>query len=215
MATAAITPDQDAIVGEIFIAAPPARVFQAITDPNQMPLWWGQKDLYRITEWKADLRVGGKWSSDGVGADGKPFRVEGEYLEIDPPRLLVHTWMYSWGSQKTVVRWELEPQNVHGLHPSRPAESGHRDAGENPSRRIRRRSCRGSRPLRRLEARLRMVERFCRERRNGRHPWLTLRRRADDNRGMQQRSKPPASSARVCIAPYRCGATLDSLPSLP
>jgi uncharacterized protein YndB with AHSA1/START domain len=39
MATATITPDQDTIVSEIFIAAPPARVFQAITDPNQMPLW--------------------------------------------------------------------------------------------------------------------------------------------------------------------------------
>jgi uncharacterized protein YndB with AHSA1/START domain len=124
MATTAITPDQDAIVGEIFIAAPPARVFQAITDPNQAPLWWGAQGLYRVTEWKGDLRVGGQWSSLGVGADGKPFRVEGEYLEIDPPRLLVHTWKYSWGPQKTVVRWELEAQSVHGLHPSGPRKAG-------------------------------------------------------------------------------------------
>ncbi len=124
MATTAITPDQDAIVGEIFIAAPPARVFQAITDPNQMSLWWGQQGLYRVTEAKADLRVGGKWLSVGVGADGKPFQVEGEYLEIDPPRLLVQTWMYSWGSQKTVLRWELEPQSVHGLHPAGPRKAG-------------------------------------------------------------------------------------------
>jgi len=124
MATTAITPDQDAIVGEIFIAAPPARVFQAITDPSQLPLWWGARGIYRTTEWKADLRVGGKWSSDGTGADGRPFRVEGEYLEIDPPRLLVLTWRYSWGSQKTVVRWELEPQSVHGLHASGPRKAG-------------------------------------------------------------------------------------------
>jgi uncharacterized protein YndB with AHSA1/START domain len=124
MATVAITPDQDAIVGEIFIAAPPARVFQAITDTSQVPLWWGQKGLYRITEWKADLRPGGTWLSVGVGADGKPFQVEGEYLEVDPPRRLVHTWRYSWGTQKTVVRWELEPQNVHGLHPSGPRKAG-------------------------------------------------------------------------------------------
>lgn len=124
MATATITSDQGTVVSEIFIAAPPARVFQAITDPNQMPLWWGAQGLYRITEWKGDLRVGGKWSSVGAGADGKPFRVEGEYLEIDPPRLLVHTWIYSWGAQKTVVRWELEPQTVHGLHPSGPRKAG-------------------------------------------------------------------------------------------
>ena len=56
MATAAITSDQNAVVAEIFIAAPPARVFEAITDPNQTPKWWGQQGMYRITEWKGDLR---------------------------------------------------------------------------------------------------------------------------------------------------------------
>ncbi|MFZ0816376.1 MAG: SRPBCC domain-containing protein, partial [Candidatus Sulfotelmatobacter sp.] len=106
MATVAITPDQNAVVGEIFIAAPPARVFAAITDPSQMPRWWGQEGMYRVTEWKADLCVGGKWSSVGVGADGTSFRVAGEYLEVDPPRLLVHTWVASYtGPLKTIVRW--------------------------------------------------------------------------------------------------------------
>jgi uncharacterized protein YndB with AHSA1/START domain len=119
MATATITPDQNVIVAEIFIAAPPTRVFEAITDPYQAPRWWGQEGMYRITEWKADVRRGGRWSSLGVGADGTSFQVEGEYLEVDPPRLLVHTWIASWsGPLKTVVRWELEPTDVHGLHPS-------------------------------------------------------------------------------------------------
>jgi uncharacterized protein YndB with AHSA1/START domain len=116
MATSSVTPDNDAVLAEVFIAAPPERVFQAITDPKQMPLWWGQQGLYRVTEWKADLRPGGKWQSDGVGADGTVFRVEGEYLEIDPPRLLVHTWIASYATTlKTVVRWELESREVHGL----------------------------------------------------------------------------------------------------
>ncbi len=43
MATTKLTPDLDAIIGEVFIAAPPARVFQAITDPEQVPRWWGQQ----------------------------------------------------------------------------------------------------------------------------------------------------------------------------
>ena len=125
MATVAITPDQDIVTGEIFIAAPPARVFQAITDPNQMPRWWGASDVYRIKEWKADVRVGGKWSSDGVAADGTTFHIDGEYLEVDPPRLLVHTWLASWtGPIKTIVRWELEPQSVHALHPKGPERAG-------------------------------------------------------------------------------------------
>jgi uncharacterized protein YndB with AHSA1/START domain len=125
MATVAITPDQDMIEAEIFVAAPPERVFQALTDPKQMPHWWGQRGMYRITEWKNDLRPGGKWSSVGVGADGTTFRVDGEYLEVDPPRLLVHTWVPSYRETlNTVVRWELEPREVHGLQQRGPHKQG-------------------------------------------------------------------------------------------
>jgi uncharacterized protein YndB with AHSA1/START domain len=124
-ATMAINAEQDTVFGEIFIAAPPERVFEALTDPNQVPRWWGQQGMYKITEWKADVRPGGKWSSVGVSADGNPFRVEGEYTEVDPPRLLVHTWIKSWaGPLETVVRWELEPTDVHGLHPGGPKKAG-------------------------------------------------------------------------------------------
>jgi uncharacterized protein YndB with AHSA1/START domain len=36
----------------------------------------------------------------------EPFR------KVDPPRLLVYTWIPSWTSDlKTAVRWELTPQN--------------------------------------------------------------------------------------------------------
>ena len=125
MATAVITPDQDTVVAEVFIAAPPARVFQAITDPNQMPQWWGQSGLYRVTKSTFDVRVGGRWRSEGVGDDGKTFFVEGEYLDVDPPRRLVHTWIGSYsGTLKTVVRWELTPHSVHGLHSTGPKKSG-------------------------------------------------------------------------------------------
>lgn len=125
MATATISPAQDAVVAEIFIAAPPERVFQAITDPEQAPRWWGQQGLYRITDWQGDVRPGGKWRSSGVDAKGAQFHVEGEYLEVDPPHLLVHTWIKSWtGSERTVVRWELEPRPVHGLQRHGPQRVG-------------------------------------------------------------------------------------------
>lgn len=124
MATATIATNPDAIVAEIFIAAPPARVFQAISDPNQLPRWWGQDGLYRVTKSTMDLRPGGKWRSDGLGADGKEFYVEGEYLEVEPPRRLVHTWFGSFHPKKTLVRWELEPQTVNALHPNGPRKTG-------------------------------------------------------------------------------------------
>ena len=61
----------------------------------------------------------------GVGADGTKFRVEGEYLEIDPPRLLVHTWVSSYGGPpKTIVRWELKSRDIHGLQSSGPRRMG-------------------------------------------------------------------------------------------
>ena len=125
MVTVATTPALDEVLGEVFIAAPPARVFEAITDPAQVPRWWGQQGMYRDHRMEGRCAAGRKWSSIGVSADGSSFRVEGEYLEVDPPRLLVHTWIASWsGKLETVVRWELEPTDVHGLHPSGPKRAG-------------------------------------------------------------------------------------------
>jgi len=125
MASAQISPDNNTIVAEIFIAAPPDRVFDALTDPKQMTQWWGEKGLYRLTENRVDLRVGGKWSTSGVGADGKEFSVDGEYLVIDRPRLLVYTWNPSfYHIVKTTVRCELEPRDVHGLQHRGPQRVG-------------------------------------------------------------------------------------------
>jgi uncharacterized protein YndB with AHSA1/START domain len=125
MATATITPNQDTVLAEIFIAAPPERVFEAITDPAQLSRWWGQNGLYRVGERSADVRPGGKWWCSGEGADGKKFSVEGEYLEVEPPRRLVHTWVASYtGETKTTVYWDLIPQAVHGLHPAGPKKAG-------------------------------------------------------------------------------------------
>ena len=100
----------DEIVSEIRITAPLERVFQAIVDPSQVVLWWGQTGIYRCTKFESDLRVGGTWRSIGVDDDGRPFEITGEYLEMDPPRLLSSTWVATWtGEIKTKVRWELEP----------------------------------------------------------------------------------------------------------
>jgi uncharacterized protein YndB with AHSA1/START domain len=125
MATSTITPNQDAVLAEIFIAAPPERVFQAISEPEQLSRWWGESGLYRVTERTADIRPGGKWFCAGKGADGKEFSVEGEYLEVDPPRRLVHTWIPSYeGRHRTTVYWDLQPQPLHGLHPNGPKKAG-------------------------------------------------------------------------------------------
>jgi uncharacterized protein YndB with AHSA1/START domain len=100
----------DTLVNEIHIAAPPERVFQALTDPQQVMQWWGQEGIFRCTQFESDLRAGGKWRNAGTSGDGSAFEAHGEYLEVVPPRLLVMTWVASWtGDVQTTVRWELEP----------------------------------------------------------------------------------------------------------
>jgi uncharacterized protein YndB with AHSA1/START domain len=98
----------DTIVQEITIRAPAARVFAALTDPQQRMQWWGAEGLYRATHMESDLRPGGKWSTRGTGF-GKSFRVHGEYREIDAPRTLAFTWIPDWqpDASESLVRFDL------------------------------------------------------------------------------------------------------------
>jgi uncharacterized protein YndB with AHSA1/START domain len=116
MATAIITPDQDAVVSEIHITAPPERVFQALIDPKQVMQWW-TSDQCQIESFDFEPRRGGRWSYDTkqstLNVSGvTKFHCQGEVLEFDPPRLLAYTWTANWHddrAQRTVVRWELTP----------------------------------------------------------------------------------------------------------
>jgi len=108
MTTFVTSPNQDAVQTEVYIAAPPERVFQALTDPKQLVQWWGQSGTYRITRMEADIRVGGKWRSEGEGSDGQQFYVEGEYREVNLPRSVAYTWRSSYSpGRETLVRFEL------------------------------------------------------------------------------------------------------------
>jgi uncharacterized protein YndB with AHSA1/START domain len=96
------------ILASVEIAAPIERVFRAITS-DEITKWWGSPEEYQVTEYTADVRPGGRWKSTGVGASGAVFSVEGEFREIDPPRLVVHTWRAPWdGNNETVVTYRLE-----------------------------------------------------------------------------------------------------------
>lgn len=112
MATSNIAPSGDAIVNEIHIAAPPEQVFLALVDPDQVMQWWGGQGAgqsFRCTKFERDLRTGGKWRCEGIDGDGRNFQVFGEYLEVDPPRVLAYSWIASWAAAvKTTVRWELQ-----------------------------------------------------------------------------------------------------------
>ena len=102
--------DAGVVKAEIEIAAPPERVFRSLTDPTELAAWWGDSTMYRTYDWQVDLRPGGQWSTQARGSDGSEGTVGGEYLEVDPPRLLVYTWRPSWdGFIESTVRCELHP----------------------------------------------------------------------------------------------------------
>ena len=103
----------DAIVQEIVIKAPAKRIFEALTDPVQRIKWWGAEGRFQATHMESDLRPGGKWMMQGNGVGGRPFTVRGEYRRVEPPRLLLFTWLPDWqeDSLETLVSFELMENN--------------------------------------------------------------------------------------------------------
>ena len=113
-----ITPDQDAVVSEIEIAAPPERVFQALITRDQA-LIWGANDAFTIKVWEMDARPGGQWTFISVEkGSGQNYEHRGEVVELDPPRVLSYSWFANWHANpahRTTVRWELTPTKT-GTH---------------------------------------------------------------------------------------------------
>jgi uncharacterized protein YndB with AHSA1/START domain len=102
------------ILATVEIAAPQGRVFRALAS-DEITQWWGSAGTYRTTAFEAELKVGGTWRAEGVGADGVAFTVQGEYLEIDPPKKLSMTWRAGWDQDKTTTltyRLEVIPEGT-------------------------------------------------------------------------------------------------------
>lgn len=122
MSTIVVTPDQDTIISEIEIAAPALRVFQALTDDNQLKRWFSSPEC-PAKLWKMDARLGGKYgyaTDKGMNAVNgvTEFECHGEIVEYDPPRVLAYTWLANWhddATRRTIVRWELTPRSA-GTH---------------------------------------------------------------------------------------------------
>jgi uncharacterized protein YndB with AHSA1/START domain len=117
MPTVSVTPDQDAIVSEIEILAPPERVFHALTDPAELIRWFNGGESCPTKFWKMEARLGGRYQfanqKGTLVVNGvSEFECCGEITEFDPPRLLAYTWTGNWHDDKsrsTLVRWELTP----------------------------------------------------------------------------------------------------------
>ncbi len=94
-------------VATVELPASPERVFSALTS-SEITQWWVRPGVFDTREWSGDVRAGGKWRISGI-ARGNPYAIEGEYVEIDAPKKLVHTWQLVGKPFVTTVSYELEP----------------------------------------------------------------------------------------------------------
>jgi uncharacterized protein YndB with AHSA1/START domain len=100
-----MTESATSVEREILIAAKPDTVWDLLVNAEEAIRWMGQAATF-------DLRPGGRYRVEVI-----PGHVaSGEFVEIDPPRRLVHTWGWEPGSGSSVppgsttVVFELVPR---------------------------------------------------------------------------------------------------------
>lgn len=99
------------IDGEVWLAAPPARVFRALTTPELLAAWWGDETVYTTHDWQFAASVGTPWRCEVRLANGRRHHIEGTVLEVVPGRRLRLSWQPSWDALPlTEVSFELEAQ---------------------------------------------------------------------------------------------------------
>ena len=108
-ATAVVDLERSIVHATVEIAAPPARVFRALTTPAQLAAWWGQPGMYTTSDWQLELRPGGAWSCKADGADGRSSSVRGTVELVEAPHRLVMTWSPEWdGFATSRIEYRLD-----------------------------------------------------------------------------------------------------------
>jgi len=85
--------ETDIVIRRSF-AAPPVRVWRALTDPAVIPQWMWAFD-WPMTTCELDLRPGGTFTYRYTGPDGASFFFTGPVLEVEPPTRLVHRELFN------------------------------------------------------------------------------------------------------------------------
>jgi len=114
------------------IKAPPARIWAAITRPEQMLRWWGP-DAGPTLSAEADVRPGGRLSVRFRLLDGEEYNPTGVYVEVVPERKLVFTWEWPGAPEReSLVTFRLEPSDggteltlIHERLPDEAARASH------------------------------------------------------------------------------------------
>ncbi|HET7735129.1 MAG TPA: SRPBCC domain-containing protein [Nocardioidaceae bacterium] len=103
------------------VPLPRARVFGLLTDPAELPLWWGPHG-FTTPEIELDLRVGGGYRFTMQPPEGEPFHLSGTFTSVEPATV-AYTFMWEEPAPddvETHVTLSLRPVDtgtrIHLLH---------------------------------------------------------------------------------------------------
>lgn len=86
------------------LPAPPARVFEAFTDPSRLASWWGPEG-FSVPRLRFEPVVGEAYRIEMQPPEGDAFHLAGEFTAVDPPELLAFSF-----------RWEPpDPDDVENV----------------------------------------------------------------------------------------------------
>ena len=103
---------QNVLVTRMF-DEPPEVVYKIMTDPIQIPQWWGPRDLTTEIE-LFQLREGGIWHFIQTDREGQRYGFHGVFHEVEPEKRLVYTFEYEGMPGHTSLVIETF-ENIEGM----------------------------------------------------------------------------------------------------
>lgn len=104
------------LLASVEVAATPERTFAALMTA-EVERWWTLPGVYRLKDWRADLRPQGDWSVCVALCDGRRFDEWGEICAVEAPNRVVLTRHFGGnsliGERETTLAYRFEP-SPHG-----------------------------------------------------------------------------------------------------
>jgi uncharacterized protein YndB with AHSA1/START domain len=94
------------------VPATPQRAFAALMT-GEVERWWKLPGVYRLKDWRADLRPQGEWSVCVAFDDGRRFDEWGEICAVEAPNRIALTGHFAAnpliGERETTLAYRFEP----------------------------------------------------------------------------------------------------------
>jgi uncharacterized protein YndB with AHSA1/START domain len=127
--------DKEILMQRVF-DAPRHLVFEAMTKPEHVRVWWCCMPSFTMPVCEIDLRVGGRYRYVSRGPDGSEFGFHGVYREIVAPRRIVHTEIFEpYPDEETLCTVTLDERDgktfyaCHVLHKTTEGRDAHVASG--------------------------------------------------------------------------------------